>query len=86
MAENNLNFSTLKHDYSNIVNSIIFDDCSWPNFNLSERTEFIRRVHCSDKKVSCYQLTNMHNPKIKFSIVYFERNGLIICFGIERIN
>uniref|UniRef100_A0A1I8BKF3 F-box domain-containing protein n=1 Tax=Meloidogyne hapla TaxID=6305 RepID=A0A1I8BKF3_MELHA len=69
-------------DYSNMFNYIRFSNCSWPSFNLNERAEFIERR----PGFSHYQLTNMHNPKIKFSIFYEERNGLIFNFNIARVN
>ncbi|KAL7074443.1 hypothetical protein ACQ4LE_006581 [Meloidogyne hapla] len=77
-----LNHIESSKDYSNMFNYIRFSNCSWPSFNLNERAEFIERR----PGFSHYQLTNMHNPKIKFSIFYEERNGLIFNFNIARVN
>uniref|UniRef100_A0A1I8B7A7 DDE_Tnp_IS1595 domain-containing protein n=1 Tax=Meloidogyne hapla TaxID=6305 RepID=A0A1I8B7A7_MELHA len=82
-------------DYSNMVKYISFNNCSWPIFNLSERAELIKSEQhfiinifsgVEPGLLLHYQITNIHNPKVKFSISYFERNGLIYFFDIERIN
>uniref|UniRef100_A0A1I8AZS4 Uncharacterized protein n=1 Tax=Meloidogyne hapla TaxID=6305 RepID=A0A1I8AZS4_MELHA len=61
---------------------IRFSNCSWPSFNLSERAKFIDE---GQNLLPYYQLTNKHNPKVKFSIFYVERNGLTEWFEIKKI-
>jgi len=72
-----------------MINYIKFN-CSWLKFNLSERAEFIKKEQVNFGLIqglfSYYQLTNQHNPKVKFSIDYVERNELISHFKIERIS
>ncbi|KAL7074530.1 hypothetical protein ACQ4LE_006567 [Meloidogyne hapla] len=84
-----LNYIESSKDHPIVVNFIRFDRCSWPSFNLSERAEFIgtRQDFSGLMPVMFfyYQLTNKHNPKVKFSICYGERNDLISCFEIQRI-
>ncbi|KAL7074149.1 hypothetical protein ACQ4LE_006865 [Meloidogyne hapla] len=83
-----LNYIETSKD-SIVFNYITFYNCSWPIFNLSERAEFIKREQnlIGFRPIfSHYQLTNEHNPKVKFSIDYVERNELISHFKIVRIS
>ena len=59
-------------------------DCFWPRFNLSERAELLGTRQLGGL-FYYYQLTNKHNPKVKFSIVYYERDEFIYNFKIDRI-
>uniref|UniRef100_A0A1I8AZQ9 F-box domain-containing protein n=1 Tax=Meloidogyne hapla TaxID=6305 RepID=A0A1I8AZQ9_MELHA len=77
-------------DNSNMVNYIKFTCYCWPTFNLSERAEFIRREQSFygliPSMFSHYQLSNIHNPKVKFSISYLECYELIYRFEIRRMS
>uniref|UniRef100_A0A1I8B5I1 F-box domain-containing protein n=1 Tax=Meloidogyne hapla TaxID=6305 RepID=A0A1I8B5I1_MELHA len=77
----------ISKDCSKIVKEIRFGGVQWPII-LSERAENIKKegANCYFKFTS-YQLSNIHNPKVKFSI-YNKQNddGTISDVEIERIN
>ncbi|KAL7074576.1 hypothetical protein ACQ4LE_006425 [Meloidogyne hapla] len=85
-----LNYIETSKDNSNMVNYIKFTCYCWPTFNLSERAEFIRREQSFygliPSMFSHYQLSNIHNPKVKFSISYLECYELIYRFEIRRMS
>ena len=63
---------------------IRFSNCSWPSFNLSEKVEFILIRQVGLGQDLFHQLTNIHNTKVEFSIIYHEKDELISFFQISR--
>ncbi|KAL7078297.1 hypothetical protein ACQ4LE_002036 [Meloidogyne hapla] len=67
-----LNHIETAKDYSNIVSNRIWSLCLQLSFTLSERAELIEKSQKEDFNFTSYKynLINMHNPNVKFSIFF----------------
>ncbi|KAL7075258.1 hypothetical protein ACQ4LE_005818 [Meloidogyne hapla] len=73
-------------DCSKMVARILieFKDC--PFFNLSIRAEDVKKKQDGDRNYVIYELSNIYNPTVKYSIVNIEENGKMLNTEIKRIS
>ncbi|KAL7074800.1 hypothetical protein ACQ4LE_006142 [Meloidogyne hapla] len=73
-------------DCSKIVAKIFinFKDC--PRINLIIRAEDIKKAQKGDRHYIKYELSNIYNPNVRYSIINVEENGLMKNVIIQRIN
>nr|CAD2131358.1 unnamed protein product [Meloidogyne enterolobii] len=74
-------------DCSKMVPNIVLDFSDSPNFKLSERAEKIGNYQLDDVKFTNYQISNIYNPKLRFSLWKGKLldDGSIFCFEIRKI-
>ncbi|CAK5056867.1 unnamed protein product [Meloidogyne enterolobii] len=70
---------------SKIVPAITFVFPTAPNFKLSERAEKVEIEQLNDKKITKYQIGNIHNPDIRFSFCNKVYDGSFTHVNIEKI-
>ncbi|CAK5056704.1 unnamed protein product [Meloidogyne enterolobii] len=70
-----------------MVPVIIFDRISFPNFQLNNRAENveIKELNIPVVRYTNYQISNIYNPKERFSFCNKEWNGSVVYIKIKKL-
>jgi len=66
-----------------VVPFIVFDFSTSSSFQLSERAEKVEIKQLNGAKYTNYQITNIHNSKVKFYFCYNECDIAISTFNVR---
>ncbi|CAK5057087.1 unnamed protein product [Meloidogyne enterolobii] len=81
-----IEYITTSRDFSKMVTVIDINLFAPPSFKLNERAEKIEIKQINYTKYTNYQIANIHNPKVRFSLCNKERDdGIIFCIQISKM-